>query len=131
MKGGGSGNADSLNLIEKVSVMIERLGSVSFRNLPGTRGIDIYHPHQFHPFELSIFFCVELAKVPDTNDTNLDFFHLTADPPLRTLDEFDEMLNFYHLSDLILSHLFQCFLQRQAGAKNDAVGLLQSPQGLL
>ena len=125
MKRSGSGDADSLNFVEKVNMMFERLGSVSLSDFPGAGGIDIHHTHQFHLFYFSIFLCMELAKVTDTDDSDLDFFHLAADPPLRTLDELEEMLNLRCLGDFILLHLLHRLFQCQTGAKNDTVSLLQ------
>jgi len=110
MERGGNGNADSLNFVEKVGVMIERLGLASFSNFPGTGSMDIHYTHQFHLFYFSIFLCMELAKVTDTDDTHLKPFHLTADPPLRTLDELEEMLNLWRLKDFIFSHFLHRFL---------------------
>ncbi len=102
----GDSDADSLNFIEKVCVMKEGLSSVSFCDIPGTRGVDIYHTDQFHIIEVSIFFRMELAKVTDTDDTDLDLVHLTSDPPLGLLDEMEEVLDLWGLIDFVLSNLF-------------------------
>jgi len=128
---GGSSYADGLNFVEKVCVMLKRLGSISFSDFLSSGGIDIHHTDQFRLFDLCIFFCMELAKVTDTDDADLDFFHLPADPSLRTLDELEEMLNLGYLRDLILCQFLHRLLQCQAGSKNNTVSLLQSPQGLL
>src|SRR5512147_1037263 len=128
MKRGGNGDTHRLNFVEQVSVMLERMGSILSRNCSGTGRIDIHHTDQFHLFDFSIFLGMELAKVTDTDDTDLDFFHLPADPPLRTLDELEEMLDLWGPGDVILSYLLHRFLQCQTGAKNDAVSLLQGLQ---
>ena len=130
MKGCGNGDGDSLNFVEEICVMKEGLGPVSFSNFLGTGGIDIHHADQIHVFYLRIFLCMELAKVTDTDDTDLEFFHLTTDPPLRALDELKEMMDLWHLSDLILSHLFHRFLQCQARAEKNAISLLQGLESL-
>jgi hypothetical protein len=130
MKRCGNGDANCLDFVEEIRVMKEGLGPVSFSNFLGTRGIDIHHTDQLHVFYLCIFLYMELDEVTDTDDTDLEFFHLTTDPPLRALDELKEMLDLWRLSDLILSHLFHRFLQCQAGAKNNAISLLQGPEGL-
>jgi hypothetical protein len=36
---------------------------------------------------------MELAQVTDTDHTHLSLIHLSADPPLRILDEIEEMLD--------------------------------------
>ncbi len=131
VKGGGDCDADCLNFIEKVSVMEEGLGPISFGDFLGTGRVDVHHTDQFHPFHFGIFFCMELAKVTDTDHTHPDLIHLTTDPPLRMLDEMEEMLDLWHLRDLILSHPLHRLLQCQTGAENDAIGFLQGPQGLL
>lgn len=131
MNGGGSSYADGLDFIEKIGVMLERLGSISFGDFLCSGGVDIHDADQLRLFDLCIFLCMELAKVTDTDDADLDFFHLPADPSLRTLDELEEVLNLGCLSDLILCQLLHRLLQCQSGAKNDTVSLLQGPQGLL
>jgi hypothetical protein len=45
-------------------------------------------------------------------------------------NEVEEVLDFWHLRDLILFHPLHRFLQCQTGAKNDAVGFLQGLHGL-
>ena len=130
MKRCGNGDSDSLNFVKEICVMKEGPGPVSFSNFLGTRGIDIHHTNQFHAFYLCIFLCMELAKVADPDDTDLESFHLTADPPLRTSDELKEMLDLWYVRDLVLPRLFHRFLQCQAGAKNNAISLLQGPKGL-
>ena len=130
MKRCGNGDADGLNFVEEICVMREGLGPASFSNSLGTGGIGIHHTDQFHVCYLCVLLCMKLAKVTDADDSDLDFLHLTADPPLRALDELEEMLNLWYLRDLVLSHPLHRFLQCQAGAKNNAVGLLQSPQRL-
>ncbi len=89
VRGCGNGDADGLNLVIKVRVVEERLGVVPFRNFSGTGQINIDHPDQFHPFHLGIFFSMELAQVTDTDHAHLDLIHLSADPPLRVLDEIE------------------------------------------
>src|SRR4030042_3235661 len=130
MERGGNGDADSLDFVEKVSVMLERLGSVSLSDFPGTRGVDVHHTHQFHAFYFSIFLRMELAKVTDTDDTDLEFFHLTGNPPLRLLNEMEVMLDLWGVRNFIFSHRLYRFLQCQTGTKNNAVGLLQRLHGL-
>jgi hypothetical protein len=82
MQGGGDCNGHGLNTFEEFGVMGKGLGSVSSGNLCGPGGVDIYHPNQFNPSHLGVFFHMELAKIPDPNHTYFDFFHLTTDPPL-------------------------------------------------
>ncbi len=127
MKRGGNGYADGLNLIEKVGVMLKRLGSISFRDFPDSGGVDIHHANQLRLFNRCIFLRMKLPKVTDTDHTDLDFFHLPADPSLRTLDELEEMLNLGYLRDLILRELLHRLLQCQTGAKKDAISFFQSP----
>ena len=88
--------------------MKEGLGPNLFGNGSGPRRVDIRHPHQFHFLHSGIFLSMELAKVADTDDANLDLFHLTRDPPLGSLDELQEMLDLRQLGNFILSQLFQC-----------------------
>ena len=127
----GDGNAYGLDAIQDLGVMEEGLGPNLFGDGSGPGGIDIHHSHQFHSFHLGIFLGMELAKVTDTDDADLDLFHLTRNPPLRLLDELEEVLDLRHLGDFILFQLLQGILQGQAGAKDDPVGLLQGPDGLL
>ena len=105
MEGGGDSDADGLYFLEKVSVMLERLGSVLLGNFPGTGRIGVHHARQFHFFYFGIFLRMELAKVSDTNDTDPEFFHLTGNPPLRMLDEIEEMLDLWDVRNFILTHL--------------------------
>src|SRR4030043_451530 len=102
----GDSDTDSLNFIEKVCVMKEGLGSISFRDIPGTRDVNVHHTDQLHIIDVSVFFSMELAKVTDTDDTDLDFVHLTSDPPLGLLDEMEEVLDLWGLIDFVLSNLF-------------------------
>ncbi len=102
MKRGGSGYADGLNFIEKICMVPKRLGSISFGDFLRSRGVEIHHTDQLRLFDLRIFLRMELAEVTDTDDTDLDFFHLPADPSLCTLDELKEMLNLGFLRDFIL-----------------------------
>jgi len=90
--------------------MKEGLGSVSFRDIPGTRDVNVHHTDQLHLIDVSIFFSMELAKVTDTDDTDLDFVHLTSHPPLGLLDEMEEVLDLWGLIDFVLSNLFNGFL---------------------
>jgi hypothetical protein len=46
------------------------------------------------------------------------------------LDEIEEMLDFLYQKNVIFFSGLHRFLQCEAGAKNDPVGLLQSPDGL-
>src|SRR4030065_307313 len=62
----GDSDTDSLNFIEKVCVMKEGLGSISFRDIPGTRDVNVHHTDQLHIIDVSVFFSMELAKVTDT-----------------------------------------------------------------
>jgi hypothetical protein len=78
-----------------------------------------------------IFLGMELAEVTDPDDADFDLFHLTRKPSLRLLDELKEVLNLGELGDFILFQLHQGRLKGQAGAKEDPVGLLQGPDGLL
>ena len=131
MQRGGSSDADGLNFIEKVRVMLKRLGSIPFSDFFSSGGIVTHHTDQLCLFDLCVFLRVELTKVTDTDDADLDFFHLPGDPSLRTLDELEEVLNLGCLRDLILCELLHRGLHCQTGAKNDPVSLFQSPQGLL
>ena len=114
MKRGGNGYADGLNLIEKVGAMLKRLGSASFRDFPGSGRVDIHHADQLRLFNRCIFLRMKLPKVTDTDHTDLDLIHLTSDPSLGLLDEMEEVLDFWEPRDLVLSNLFDCFLQCQA-----------------
>lgn len=88
--------------------MKEGLGPNLFGYGSGPGWIDIHHPHQFHILHSGIFLGMELAKVADTDDADLDLFHLTRNPPLRLLDELEEMLDLLQLGNFILLQLFQC-----------------------
>ena len=90
--------------------MKEGLGSISFRDIPGTRDVNVHHTDQLHIIDVSVFFSMELAKVTDTDDTDLDFVHLTSDPPLGLLDEMEEVLDLWGLIDFVLSNLVYGFL---------------------
>jgi len=125
----GDGNAYGLDTIKDLGVMKEGLDPILFGHGPGPGWINIHNAHQVHAFHLRIFFCMELAKVTDTDDSDLDLFHLTRDPPLRLLDELEEVLDLRHLGDFILFQLPQGILEGEAGAKDDPVGLLQTPDG--
>jgi len=82
--------------------MKEGLGPAPFRNFLCPGWIDIHHTDQFRSFHVGILFCMELAQVTDTNHAHPDLTHLTADPPLRMLNEMEKMLNLWRLRDLIL-----------------------------
>ena len=104
--------------------MEERLSLAPFRNILCPGWIDIHNTDQFHPLHLGILFCMELAQVSDTNHAYPDLTHLTADPPLRMLDELEKMLNLWRLRDFVFFHLLHRLLQCQTGAKNNTVSLL-------
>ena len=87
--------------------MKEGLGPNLFGYGSGPGWIDIHHPHQFHILHSGILLGVELAKVADSDDADLDLIHLTRDPPLRLSDELEEMLDLRQLGNLILSKLFE------------------------
>jgi hypothetical protein len=71
VEGGGDGDADRLDFLEKVCITEERLGSVSFGDLPRAGPIHIDHADQFHTFNLSIFLGMELTKVTNTDHSDL------------------------------------------------------------
>ncbi len=131
MKRSGNGNADRLNFFVKVGVMLERLRAISFRRLPDTRGVQVHHTHQLHLFYFRVFLGMELAKVSDTDDTDLNFFHLTGNPSFRMLNEMEEMFNLWAVGNFILAYLLYRLLQCQTGTEDDPVGFLQGLQGLL
>ena len=87
--------------------MKEGLGSNLFGYGSSPGRIDIRHSDQFHVLHPGILLSMKLAKVADADDTDLDLFHLTRDPPLRLLDELQEMLDLRHLGILIFSQLFE------------------------
>ena len=111
--------------------MGEGLGLASLRNFVCPGNIDIDHTDQFRFFHVGILFCMELAQITDTHHAHPNLAHLTADPPLRMLDEMEKVLNLWRLGNLILPDFLYCFLQCQSGAENDAIGLLQTLHGLL
>ena len=78
----GNGDAHRLRSLEKFRVMEEGLGMGPFRDFFGSRWDDICHTDQLHPFHFGIFFCVELAQVPDADHTDSDLLHLPTDSPL-------------------------------------------------
>ena len=121
----GNSNTYGLNAVQELRV-IGRKAWVRhlFGHSPGPGGIDIRHSHQVHSLHPGIFLGVKLAKVADTDDADLDLFHLTGNPPLRLLNEMKEVLDLRQLGDLILSDLFQGVFQGQVGAEDDAVSLL-------
>ena len=131
VKGGGDCDADGLNFIEEVSVVEEGLGPISLGDLPGTGGVNVHHTHQFRPFDLSIFFRMELAKVTDTDHSHPDLVHLTTDPSLGLLEEGKQVLDLRKLSDFVLPQALHRFLQRKTRTKDDAVGFFQSFEGLV
>src|SRR4030042_6805625 len=131
MEGGGNRDADSLDFVEKVSVMLKRLGSASLSDFPGTRGVGGHHADQFHAFHLGIFLRMELTKVTNADHPHLDFFHLAADPPLRMSDKLEEMLDPWELKNVIFLNGLHRLLQGEPGSEDDPVGLLQSLDFLL